>query len=320
MNHAKAGESQSTDMNTPFFTVFTPTYNRAHTLHRVYNSLLMQTFRDFEWLIVDDGSTDNTRKLIKQFIDSGLLNIRYFYQKNQGKHFACNIGIPRATGELFIILDSDDYCLPHALASLARHWNDIDLSVRHLYASVACLGQTPSGQLVGNKFPSDVLDGQWLEVMYKYRIRGDKWVCYRTDILRNFPFPTFAGEKFIAEGVVWNRISEKYLTRFVNEPLLVIEYLPNGLSANSLINRIASPEGTLLYYYETMLRCSPLSSRIKAAANMWRFALHSKEISRLFNGRVNVFLHATGAALGILVFLIDLVRLRRLIPFYYGKS
>ena len=113
------------------FTIFTPTYNRAHTLPRVYESLLAQTFRDFEWLIVDDGSSDDTRELIGTWRQDGKISIQYHYQENQGKHFAHNLALQHARGNLFTVLDSDDECLPGALDLFASQWDEIQKRMIH---------------------------------------------------------------------------------------------------------------------------------------------------------------------------------------------
>ena len=111
----------SKQKNDYIFTVFTPTYNRAHTLSRVYKSLADQTFKNFEWLIVDDGSTDGTKVLIEKWTEEASFPIRYFYQENQGKHIAHNLGVKKARGELFLSLDSDDTCVPEALERFNYH-------------------------------------------------------------------------------------------------------------------------------------------------------------------------------------------------------
>jgi glycosyltransferase involved in cell wall biosynthesis len=202
------------------FTVFTPTYNRQHTLNRVYESLRMQTFKAFEWVIVDDGSIDNTKELVSQWQEESWFPIRYFYQSNQGKHIAYNRGVAEARGELFQPLDSDDSCFPDALMKLYQHWMAIPPAQRQHFFAVTGLCVDQYGKLVGNKFPKDVFDSDSLEILYKFKVKGDKWGFQRTDLLRKFPFPDLLGEKFIPEGVVWHAIAREYKTRFINQPLL----------------------------------------------------------------------------------------------------
>jgi glycosyltransferase involved in cell wall biosynthesis len=201
------------------FTVFTPTYNRAHTLHRVYESLVSQTFRDFEWLIVDDGSSDRTNEQIEKWQQENLISIKYIYQENQGKHVASNRGATAAKGELFLTLDSDDSCIPEALERFKYHWDSIPAEQKSTFSAVTCLCKNETGNIVGNKFPFDPTDSDSLEIRYRFRVIGEKWGFHRTSVMREFPFPEISGCSYVPESIVWSAIARKYKTRFVNEPL-----------------------------------------------------------------------------------------------------
>jgi glycosyltransferase involved in cell wall biosynthesis len=203
------------------FTVFTPSYNRARTLPRVYESLQRQTCRNFEWLIVDDGSTDGTRALITQWQAESNFPIRYIFQENQGKPAAFNHGVREARGELFLTLDSDDECVPEALDRFKYHWDTIPSAEKDKFSAVTALCRDQNGNLVGDKFPRDVLDSDTIEVTFKYGVGGEKWGFQRTDVLKQFPFPSVPNAKFISESIVWFALSRKYKTRFINEPLRI---------------------------------------------------------------------------------------------------
>jgi glycosyltransferase involved in cell wall biosynthesis len=203
------------------FTVFTPSYNRARTLPRVYESLQRQTFRDFEWLIVDDGSSDGTGELISQWQAESNFPIRYFFQENQGKPAAFNHGVQEARGELFLTLDSDDGCIPEALERFKYHWDAIPAVEKDKFSAVTVLCKDQNGNLVGDRFPRDVMDSDSIEVTFKYGVGGEKWGFQRTVVLRQFPFPSVPNSKFISESVVWFALSQKYKTRFVNEALRI---------------------------------------------------------------------------------------------------
>ena len=143
----------------PFvFTVFTPTFNRALTLHRVYQCLEGQTFRDFEWLIVDDGSSDSTGDLVAMWAKTASFPVRYWRQENLGKHVAFNRGVERANGAFFLTLDSDDWCVPEALARLKSHWDSIPEKVRDDFSAVTVLCKTEEGEIVGEPFPNEFVD------------------------------------------------------------------------------------------------------------------------------------------------------------------
>jgi glycosyltransferase involved in cell wall biosynthesis len=203
------------------FTVFTPTYNRAHTLARVYQSLQEQTFADFEWLVVDDGSSDNTAEVVSAWQEQAPFLIRYYHQKNQGKHIAFNQGVRRAQGQLFLVLDSDDACLPQALERLWFHWQQIPPPQRESFAGVAALCQDESGRVVGDNIPQPQMDSDAVEIRRRYKLKGEHWGFVRTSILRQFPYPENPDMPFIPEGVVWSQIASRYRTRFINEPLRV---------------------------------------------------------------------------------------------------
>ncbi len=214
-------------VSSPVFTVFTPTYNRGSVLHRVYESLCAQTFRDFEWLIVDDGSTDDTPVRVGQWKQAASFPIRYFVQENRGKHFAFNRGVQEARGRFFLTLDSDDACTPEALERFLFHWNSIPADQREAFSAVTALCRDQHGRPVGSRFPQDVLDSDSLEIRYRYHVTGEKWGFQRTDVLRQFPFPEALEGQYLPEGVVWSRIARRYKTRFVNE-FLRIYYIEEG--------------------------------------------------------------------------------------------
>jgi glycosyltransferase involved in cell wall biosynthesis len=203
------------------FTVFTPTYNRGHTLSRVYQSLRSQTFRDFEWLVIDDGSTDDTPRLLSVWQAKADFPIRYLRQENQGKHVAFNRGVEQARGEFFLNLDSDDGCVPLALERFKYHWDAIPADKTPQFSAVTALCTDQHGRPVGSRFPQDVVDSDSLEIRYKFKVKGEKWGFHRTSVLRHFPYPTIEGAKYIPEGVVWAAIARKFKTRFVNEPLRI---------------------------------------------------------------------------------------------------
>ena len=158
------------------FTVFTATYNRAHVLHRVYESLRAQTFRDFEWLVVDDGSTDETRALIEGWRDEANFPIRYYHQEeNQGKHVAYNRAVTLARGRLFLTLDSDDACVAHALERFNQYWNAIPEHERPKFSAITCLCADHKGHVLGKPFPDQVVDSDSLDCRYRLKVRGEKW-------------------------------------------------------------------------------------------------------------------------------------------------
>jgi glycosyltransferase involved in cell wall biosynthesis len=199
------------------FSVFTPTFNRAYTLHRVYDSLCQQSLADFEWIIVDDGSSDNTQQLVDAWIAEGRISIQYLFQPNSGKHVAINRGVKLAKGDLFLIADSDDGFPANALEILHSHWCAIPDEQRPRFTGVTGLCADEQGQIIGDIFPEDVFDSNSADIYYRFGIRGEKWGFHRTEVLRNFPFPEPEDVRFVPEGVTWNAIGRHYKTRFVND-------------------------------------------------------------------------------------------------------
>jgi glycosyltransferase involved in cell wall biosynthesis len=216
------------------FTVLTPTYNRAGTLHRVYESLSRQTFRDFEWVVVDDGSTDNTHESILDWQARADFPIRYFWQNNRHKKTAFNRGVREARGELIVALDSDDEMPPDALATFKEAWDSIPPARRESYVAVTGLCARPDGSIVGDRYPQDVFDSTAVDVYFRYRIKGEKFGCMRTDILRKYPFPEdVAG--FVPESLVWWAIARAgYLSRFINRVVRTYHDTPGGLSQGAV--------------------------------------------------------------------------------------
>jgi glycosyltransferase involved in cell wall biosynthesis len=206
----------------PFFTVYTPTYNRAHTLHRCYESLKAQTDRDFEWLIVDDGSTDGTAELVARWQAENLLPaIRYEPRPHGGAHRVHNHGLAVAHGQMMIKLDSDDGCVPQALERLRFHWQSIPENERAGFSGVTGLCQDQDGRLVGCEFPDAPLDCTAAELDYIHHVHGEKWGFLRLDVLRQFPFPEDCTGNFIPESYVWSQVSQNHKTRHVNEQLRI---------------------------------------------------------------------------------------------------
>lgn len=232
-------------------TICTPTYNRGHLLKRLYDSLKKQSFNNFEWLVIDDGSTDNTKDIIESFIKEKFIQIKYINKLNGGKHTAINVAIENACSELFFIVDSDDMLVPNALYEVCECWEGIENKSE--FAGVSGLRGFNEDKIIGNTFNQNYLDCDAIELRYKYKIQGDKAEVYRTDILKDNLFPVFKGEKFITEALVWNRIAKKGLkVRWFNKIIYITEYLDGGLTDNYDKLMIKNWRGTTLYYKELL--------------------------------------------------------------------
>lgn len=255
-------------------TVFTPTYNRAHIISKLYNSLLKQTYTNFEWLIVDDGSSDDTESLIQSFISENKIEIIYIKQENGGKHRAINRGVDAARGELFFIVDSDDFLPVDSLQCISNYKRKLNANLAGL-AGRKCFFD---GKLIGNPFPSYELISDTLERKYILGIRGDLAEVFKTNILKQFKFPDIKDETFCAEGLVWNRISRSYKLLFIDKLLCYCEYLQGGLSDNSIRNRQKNPNYAMVIYKE-LAETSRLSlkHKLRAYINYWRFSFFNDQ-------------------------------------------
>jgi glycosyltransferase involved in cell wall biosynthesis len=204
------------------FTVFTPVYNRRHTIHRVWESLLAQNRTDFEWVIVDDGSTDGVADTLADYVSQAPFPVRVLVQsKNSGKHQAWNRAMRQARGELFVVADSDDAFIPQSLGLMAEMWGSIPAEKRHGYAGINVLCRDgASGKIVGDPYPCNGMDSNSLDLAYLHRVEGEKWGCVRTDLLKKHPFPLVGGSHF-AENYVWHALARRYKTRCFNTALRI---------------------------------------------------------------------------------------------------
>lgn len=229
-------------------TIFTPIYNRADVLEKLYQSLLRQSDYDFEWLIIDDGSTDSVKKVVQHWIvsEEARFPIRFYQQENAGKHRAVNRGTQLAQGKAFFIVDSDDYLTDDAVEMVEKWWKDV--ADDDNYAGVAGLKGDRNGDVIGSIPLFDLyVDATNLE-RAKYGLLGDKAEVYKTSVLRKNPFPEFEGENFLTEAVVWDRIAYNHLKiRWFNRVIYLCEYRSDGLTRQGWQIFVNNPIGWGLY-------------------------------------------------------------------------
>lgn len=259
-------------MKYPFITILTPTYNRASLLPRLFDSLLRQTNKDFEWIVVDDGSTDDTREVVANLKEKcgGAFPMGYVYKANGGKHMAINIGAERARGELLFIADSDDLLTDDALETVANSWHDI--SDDKSFAGIAGLDiAMDTREVIGSGLPQEHIDCNAIDIRYRHHVTGDMKEVFRTEVLREFPFPEFAGERFCPEQLVWFRMARRYRLRYINKPIYIADYQPDGITAGITRARMRNPSASMLTYAELTECPVPFLVKVKAAINFWRF-------------------------------------------------
>ncbi len=266
------------------FTVCTPTFNRAGLLARAYESLARQTCQDFEWLVVDDGSTDDTVEAVESFLAEGKVRGRCLRKSNGGKHTALNLAVREARGALFTVLDSDDWFDPRALERMKARWDAVPAEDRPRLKGVCGLFAYESGEVVGDKFPADELLADDLDLILRYEVTGDKIGFTRIEVMREFPFPEDVNGPvkhsfiYIPETVVWHRMGRKYPTLFVNDVFAFKEYQRGGISDRSRMIQAENSKATLLVIFE-LLTCGrklPWRLAVRQYSNYIRYSIYER--------------------------------------------
>lgn len=258
-------------------TVFTPTYNRRELLKRTYESLLRQDFTEFEWLIVDDGSEDDTESEVRKWTDEGKITIRYHYKENGGKMRAHNVGAMLAEGELFLCLDSDDYLVDDALSQLHSAYISActkadDASV--IGGVVAHKGKSPEELLGEKEFPETEVST--LYGLYLKGFSGETTLMYRTQLLKRFPFPEIDGEKYVPEDYIYDKIDSVCVLAVLNKIITVCEIVDSGYTDSVKKIRQENPKAWHLYY-EQRSRITPFG--ILKIKYLGRYVIYSLRCS-----------------------------------------
>ena len=254
-------------------TIITPIFNRAKYLFRLYKSLSEQEYKYFEWLIIDDGSTENIDSFFEELQKKkrNSFPIYYYRKENGGKHTAINRGVREASGELILILDSDDTLPADSLATIAQYYEQC--KGYKDCAGVCGLMAHHDEQLIGSGFPKDPMYESALQFRYaeKGNVTGDLLEVYKTSVMREFRFPEIENEKFCPESLVWNRIANKYKLFCFNKVIYYRDYLEGGLTSKIVRIRMNSPIASTMNYAEMLDYNISLKWKIRSAINYWRF-------------------------------------------------
>lgn len=243
-------------------TVFTPTYNRAHTLPRVYKSLLRQTCKDFEWLIIDDGSSDNTKALVDNWISEGSLTIRYVYQENQGMHGAHNTAYDNISTPLCVCIDSDDFMPDDAVEKIITFWKE---KGSDKFAGFIGLDCTLDGNIIGKPFPEGLVSTTFRGLIEKYHLGGDKKYVYRTEVIKAYPkYPIFGNEKYFSLAYLYDLIGDKYEMLLTNDILCIVEYQDDGSSRGMWKQYWNNPRGFAFMRKTDMQRTTRFKRKLES--------------------------------------------------------
>jgi glycosyltransferase involved in cell wall biosynthesis len=269
--------------------ILTPTYNRAKTLPKLYESLKNQKNNNFDWLVVDDGSNDETRSVIDKFIDENLINIIYIYQPNGGKARALNTGFSKYEyTSVFMVVDSDDYLLPTATDYVYEYIKKYEQNKE--VGGFFFHYNTPDGKLLN--YSGKVISKDELLTRYEYNNKykqNDGCVCYFSRSLQKYRYPEFEGEKYVGPTVIQMEMSDEYKFVFSPKVVGVAEYLEGGLSKSGRKLRLKNPLGMIYYSKLMMSPKAGLITQIKYAISIWPYARIANisifEILKSVNGK-----------------------------------
>lgn len=239
------------------FTIAIPTYNRKELISRTLKSLEDQHFKDFEVVIIDDGSTDDTEAYLRAYMEGSDMLMRYFRQSNGGKHMALNHAIEKAEGEFFLILDSDDWMLPEALETLSKAWDQIPEPSRKDFSGVMARAMEPSGDFIGKPFPTDPFISSYVDFHFISGIKiGPFKDCVdfiRTDLIKKYRFPEIKEARFVPEAYITDQIGMKYQLYCISSVVEIKEYQEEGITKNIDEYKKKSAHG-MIAYYEVLLK------------------------------------------------------------------
>ncbi len=260
------------------FTIFIPTYNRAYCLPRALQSVADSGCQDLEVVVIDDGSTDDTRTIVAEWQGRAPFPIHYCFQENAGKANAHNRAVAEAQGYFFLNLDSDDSLLPGALSAVLAEWTAIPEETRETLSGIAGLLLEEDGSVSGTPYPVDRVDSDYLAIHSLGYVHGDKREATRTSVLREFPYPIIPGERHVRDNLIFRRIAHRYKTRFVNLPLVVGRREADGITANIRRYRAQNPQGMRQAFLEEVTLHDAYASPAQLHRNhvrYVRFSLHS---------------------------------------------
>lgn len=244
-------------------TILTPSYNRGEMLDKLYKSLCQQGNKNFDWLIVDDGSTDNTRQIVDTWVDEALVSIQYIYKENGGKHTALNLGISMIDSELTFIVDSDDYLTENAIETILEfHEKYEDRIESDKLCGYSFLRAYSDGKVNTGEYPVDEVIDTYRQQRINNNLLGDKAEVYYTKILKQFPFEVFEGEKFMPEDAVWLKMSGPYNMVHANRVIYICDYLEGGLTKTGRKMKIYSPYG-MMYRSAVYINDPDVNFRVK---------------------------------------------------------
>ena len=283
-------------------TVFTPTYNRSRELGRLYNSLVNQTNQSYIWLMVDDGSTDNTEELVKTWKNEDLIQIQYFKQKNMGKSMAHNKGVELTKTELFSCVDSDDYLKENAIEEILKCWRHaMDDNVGILAfkgeerKTITTLSIRPIGK---NGYVNSTLKNAYANL----GLHGDTMLIFKTSVIQRYHFPCIEGEKFVPEAYLYDLIDQDGKLMILEKVLYICEYLEDGYTQNMAALLKRNPRGYEAYIRQRLKFDTKIKDRFLDTIRFVGIMLIDKENKRIIRDSVYPILTVLAYPFGVLFY------------------
>ena len=241
-------------------TVITTTYNRAYCLGKLYDSLLSQQCKDFIWLIIDDGSTDNTKEIVEKWIQENNISIEYYYKENGGMHTARNLAYERVHTELNTIIDSDDWMAPEAVTNILSFWDE---NKDERFAGMITLNRDPDGKIIGTEMPKGVKECSYADFWKKYQMKGDKKLVYRSELTKMYPYPEYPNEKFYPASYKFYLIDKDYDILLCNFTTCIVDYNDDSMTRDKYAQYKTCPLGFMHYRREMLKNDTGLNIKIK---------------------------------------------------------
>lgn len=278
-------------------TVFTPTYNRAHLLPRLYESLVNQTNQDFVWMVVDDGSTDGTKELVEKWQKAAKIGIEYHYKANGGMHTGHNLAYQLIETELNVCIDSDDYMPSDAVQKIIDTWQGVDNS---LIAGIIGLDADKDMNVLGTYMPKGVEYGSLAELYFKYKGKGDKKIVLKTEIVKQYPeYPEYENEKLVPLGILYFLIDQKFKMIYSNDVLCVVDYQEEGSTRTIMKQYKQSPRG-FAYARKIKINLSGnFFEKVKSIIHLISCGIFAREIGLIFKGNNCKFLTVVLLPIGV---------------------
>lgn len=289
-------------------TIFTPAYNRAHTIARTYESLCRQTCKDFEWLVVDDGSSDNTRQLVEGWIAENIIPIRYIYQENQGMHGAHNTAYKNIQTELNTCIDSDDWMPDDAVEKIVTFWKEHG---SNQYAGIIGLDSKEDGAIIGKKFPENLKKTTLRGYYEDLNGSGDKKIVYRTSVICNTPeYPVFEGERYVGLAYKYNLVDEQYPLLTSNDVYVIVDYQDDGSSRGMWRQYWNNPKGFAFFRKFDMQQTRSWKRKLMDNIHYVSHSIRSRNWNFLQNSPMK-WLTFISIFPGVILYVVNYIQIRR---------